>query len=69
MINGEHNLFFFTRDKREKHHIKFSDDGTVSYKEKSKYEFERSLSVGPDTEKVTVVNLAVAVSIQKCLGW
>ncbi|GFS15815.1 scavenger receptor class B member 1 [Elysia marginata] len=46
-------------DERSKHDINFSDDGTVYYKEKRKYNFERSLSVGSDSDTVTVPNLAM----------
>ncbi|KAK3741071.1 hypothetical protein RRG08_005761 [Elysia crispata] len=48
------------RNERSKHHIKFSDDGTVYYKQETNYIFERDLSVGLDSDTVTVTNLAMA---------
>lgn len=48
------------RDERSKTDIKFSDDGTVFYKERREYIFDRGLSVGSDSDIVTVPNLAMA---------
>ncbi|GFS15818.1 scavenger receptor class B member 1 [Elysia marginata] len=48
------------REKRTKHGVKFFENGTVFYKERRSFVFDRSLSVGPENDTVTSVNLAMA---------
>lgn len=48
------------RETRIKHDIKFFDNGTVYYKERRSFVFDRSKSVGSESDTITSVNLAVA---------
>ncbi|RUS82469.1 hypothetical protein EGW08_009775, partial [Elysia chlorotica] len=48
------------REERTKHAIRFFENGTVYYKERRSFVFDRGLSVGSDNETVTSVNLAMA---------
>lgn len=43
--------------------IVHNPNGTVSFKSSTKYVFDRDLSVGPETDKFTTVNLVAFVSI------
>ncbi|GFO09155.1 scavenger receptor class b, member 2 [Plakobranchus ocellatus] len=45
------------RERREKKDIKFYDNGTVSYREDQWFEFDREMSVGPEEDTFTNVNI------------
>ncbi|KAK3741073.1 hypothetical protein RRG08_005763 [Elysia crispata] len=51
------------REKRVKHDIRFFDNGTVYYKERRSFLFDRNLSVGPENDTVTSVNLAMVAAM------
>lgn len=57
-------LIFFFSEKRWKDNITFHDDNnTVSYMEYRQYFFEESMSVGDESDVVTIPNMLVLVRI------
>lgn len=54
-------------EKRWKDNITFHDNHTVSYKEYRQYFFEESMSVGDESDMVTIPNMLVLVRFQDCI--
>ncbi|XP_021339195.1 scavenger receptor class B member 1-like isoform X1 [Mizuhopecten yessoensis] len=50
------------REHRQKVNVSFFDNGTVAYREKRSFTFDRELSVGPENDTFTTVNLPMIVS-------
>lgn len=53
----------FFSEKRWKDNITFHENNTVSYKEFRQYYFEESMSVGDESDVVTIPNMLVLVRI------
>ena len=47
---------------RKKFGIKFNKNGTVTYRERHTYVFDRHKSVGPDSDKFTTISIPLIVS-------
>ena len=56
-------FIFFSRERREKVNITFAEDNTIWYRENKYFYFDRSRSVGPESENFTTVNLPMLVSL------
>ncbi|KAK7097192.1 lysosome membrane protein 2-like [Littorina saxatilis] len=47
------------REKREKVDVRYTSKGTITYREKVWFHFARNLSVGPDTDTLTTINVPI----------
>lgn len=52
---------YFSRKRIQKDNITFNDNYTVSYREYRRYYFEPSMSVGNESDIITIPNMLVLV--------
>ena len=48
--------FFFNREKRQKFNVTFNSNGTVTYRQKRNFFFDRSMSIGDESDMFVTPN-------------